>query len=216
MAALERAFLKTCFRMFRTQLRLISLQANQLDAFRPQIRSTGIGSKAGCAPKSPIKCSKRKAFGDVDKFNSLLRRPKRKNRSRKPRRACKRQQIRAFSPSVTRVSEDPRIGNLNARYTFEEFVIGKLQPVRARRLESSRSDAPAKAYNPLFLYGGVGLGKTHLHARYRPSREDKMTRGARIVYATKAKNLRMNSSWRCKNNQKATSSEINTGSSTFC
>ncbi len=63
--------------------------------------------------------------------------------------------------TVVRQPEEMRSSSLNARYTFEEFVIGNSNRF-AHAASQAVACAPARAYNPLFLYGGVGLGKTHL------------------------------------------------------
>ncbi|WP_017815453.1 MULTISPECIES: chromosomal replication initiator protein DnaA [Paenibacillus] len=63
-------------------------------------------------------------------------------------------------PAVVQ-SEEPLANMLNPKYTFDTFVIGAGNRF-AHAASLAVAEAPAKAYNPLFLYGGVGLGKTHL------------------------------------------------------
>ena len=56
---------------------------------------------------------------------------------------------------------NPSGAALNPRYTFDHFVIGKSNDVAAAAAQGA-AQAPGKVYNPLFIYGDTGLGKTHL------------------------------------------------------
>ena len=53
------------------------------------------------------------------------------------------------------------VSRLNPQFTFASFVEGKSNQL-ARAAASQVGENPGKSYNPLFIYGGVGLGKTHL------------------------------------------------------
>src|SRR5512143_91412 len=65
-------------------------------------------------------------------------------------------------PEPVEVYEQPsRPSNMNPRYLFETFVVGSGNRL-AHAARHPVAEKPPRAYNPLFLYGGVGLGKTHL------------------------------------------------------
>ena len=88
---------------------------------------------------------------------------------------------------MERTSDNQKIShpNLNPKYTFDTFVIGNSNRF-AHAACVAVAESPAKAYNPLFLYGGVGLGKTHLmHAIGHHILDQK--KDAKIAYVSSEK-----------------------------
>ena len=102
-------------------------------------------------------------------------------------------QEEATRPDNPKVRLEPgRVGapegggvNLNSRYTFRTFIVGSANRL-AHAASLSVAERPGEAYNPLFLYGGVGLGKTHLMHAVGNAVVQRFPR-KKVVYATSEK-----------------------------
>lgn len=147
--ALERKFSKPIFEMWIKPIRLVAMEGDELllsvqsNFARDWVENRLKGQIADVlAEVFGARCELRFAVAEPELPTPVPGQP-------------------AAVAAPARAQEELRSSNLNARYTFQEFVVGNSNRF-AHAAAQAVACAPARAYNPLFLYGGVGLGKTHL------------------------------------------------------
>ncbi len=150
LTALERRFSKPIYEMWIKPLRLVSLNGNELLlAVQNNFARDWVENRL----KTQIVEVLAEIFGTGFELQFVV--------VEQPGETPAPEGGAAVQTGPARLQTEFRPGNLNSRYTFEEFVIGNSNRF-AHAAAQAVAAAPARAYNPLFLYGGVGLGKTHL------------------------------------------------------
>ncbi len=143
--ALERKFSKPIFEMWIKPIRLVSIAGDEMLL---SVQSNFARDWVENRLKGQIADVLAEVFGAVWHLRFIVAEPEASSYA-------------VPAPAPARGTDDLRTAHLNTRYTFAEFVIGNSNRF-AHAAAQAVASAPARAYNPLFLYGGVGLGKTHL------------------------------------------------------
>ncbi|MBC5829144.1 MAG: chromosomal replication initiator protein DnaA [Candidatus Eremiobacteraeota bacterium] len=171
LGALENKFSKPIFEMWIKPMRLVSVSGSRMVlAVQSNFARDWVENRL----KSQVAAVLSELFGESFELEFTVAEERSESSSAMTNAAA-----------ATRSSDDLRPANLNTRYTFEQFVIGQSNRF-AHAAAQAVAEAPARAYNPLFLYGGVGLGKTHLmHAiGHRVMQESP---SANVVYVSSEK-----------------------------